>query len=314
MGKASSLVKEHLASIVTVTGFLAACLLVAYILGEAGILDLGFIYREWRTLWGPAWISLVLTMLSFLIGLALATPLGLIRAYGPSIFRRDQLARKARTPTTDNYGAATKGARNLTGRGRKVLLAPAYGLATGYVEAIRGTPFYVQMWIVFYLVSFTWPRLPSLYFIIGLVALTLSTVGYQAEILRAGFQSVGQGQIEAAKAIGMRGRQVLAHVTLPQGLRLVTLPLTNEWIGLFKTSSILNFVAVQELMFQGYDLGSNQGHPIEAFLMVAVMYCAVLIPLGRAVTYLEQRKRIPGLGTSIESRRGSVRRRSRTTL
>jgi len=181
-------------------------------------------------------------------------------------------------------------------------MAPAYGLATAYVEAIRGTPFYVQMWIVFYLISFTTPRLPNLYFVIGLITLTLSTVGYQAEVLRAGFQSVGQGQIEAAKSIGMRGRQIFAHITLPQALRLVVLPLTNEWIGIFKISAVLNFISVQELMYQSYNLGSNQAHPVEAFLMVAVMYCAILIPLSRVLSYVERKKRIPGLGTPLEQR------------
>jgi ABC-type amino acid transport system permease subunit len=311
---ARSLREPSVISIVSIGGFLLVTILIVYLLGSAGILNLGFMYREWGTLAGPAWISLVLTIVSFVLGLALAMPLGLVRAYGPTIFLRKRLGKRKLESRRKGEAPVLVAKPSWPTRVRKVLLAPAYGLATGYVEGIRGTPFYVQMWIVFYLISFTWPRLPSLYFVIGLVALTISTVGYQAEILRAGFQSVNQGQIEAAKSIGMRGRQVFVHVTLPQALRLVSLPLANEWIGLFKTSSILNFVSVQELMFQAYELGSNMAHPIEAFVMVAVTYCAILIPLGRIVTYFERKRRIPGLGTPTELTRVSGRGRYRTAL
>lgn len=307
-----SIIKRHGPSALTVGGLVAAVALVIVLLGVAGILELDFLVQNWGTLWGPALTSLELTMASFLLGFALAIPLGLVRAYAPVMFRRGRGPRIPEASHPASFGSNTKGHPSHGGAVRKALIAPAYGVATGYVEAIRGTPFYVQMWIVFYVVSFMWPRLPNLFFVIGLVALTLSTVGYQAEVLRAGFQSVGQGQIEAAKSIGMRGRQILAHITLPQALRLVVLPLTNEWIGLFKTSAILNFISVQELMFQAYELGSNKAHPIEAFLMVAVMYCAILIPLSRILTYIENKKRIPGLGSPVEQPR-LARRRTRVT-
>jgi len=311
----SSAVKAHNLSALAVGGFLGTCILLTFLLGTAGVLELGFIYTNWGTLWGPAWTSLVLTVTSFLLGLALATPLGVVRAYAPAIFRRTREEKKAGASRAGRRRAVgERSSRRARGTIRKALLAPAYGLATGYIEAIRGTPFYVQMWIVFYLISLIWPRLPNLFFIIGLVALTLSTVGYQAEVLRAGFQSVGQGQIDAAKAVGMRGRQIFAHVTLPQGLRLVVLPLTNEWIGLFKTTSILNFISVQELMFQAQELGGPQAHPIEAFLMVAVMYFAILMPLSRVVTYIERKKRIPGLGTPMDVTRAAARRRAGVTV
>lgn len=304
----ASVIKRHALSALTVGGFLGAVVLFIILLGAAGILELGFVANNWGTLWGPALTSLELTMASFLLGFALAIPLGVVRAYVPGMFRRGPKPGKAEPDGPVPTGANSRGDPSRGGTVRRALLAPAYGVATGYVEAIRGTPFYVQMWIVFYLISFTAPRLPNLFFVIGLVTLTLSTVGYQAEVLRAGFQSVGQGQIEAAKSIGMRGRQVFAHITLPQALRLVVLPLTNEWIGLFKISAVLNFISVQELMFQAGELGSNQAHPIEAFLMVAVMYCAILIPLSRILTYIENKKRIPGLGSAVEQPRLAGRR------
>jgi ABC-type amino acid transport system permease subunit len=306
-----AMIRRHGPSALAVGGLVGAVVLVIVLLGVTGVLDLDFVVQNWGTLWGPALTSLELTMASFLLGFALAIPLGLVRAYVPVMFRRAPKPIVAGPSVPAQLRANSRRRPSPRGALRKALLAPAYGLATGYVEAIRGTPFYVQMWVVFYLVSFTWPRLPNLFFVIGVIVLTLSTVGYQTEVLRAGFQSVGQGQIEAAKSIGMRGRQILAHITLPQALRLVVLPLTNEWIGLFKISAILNFISVRELMFQAYDLGSNKAHPIEAFLMVAVMYCAILIPLSRILTYVENKKRIPGLGGPVEQPR---RARQRTPV
>src|SRR2546425_680659 len=130
------------------------------------------------------------------------------------------------------------------------------------------------------------------------LALTLNTLGYQSEVFRAGFQSVNQAQIEAAKAVGMRPRQAFVHVTLPQGLRLITLPLVNEWVALFKASALLGLVAVPELNWAAGYLGSgSRGHPIEAFIMVSAVYLAIIIPLSKAVGYWERTRRIPGLGT-----------------
>jgi len=257
---------------------------------------------NWGSLWQPTLLSLFLTITSFVLGFAIAMPIGLVRAYGPVILRKSGRRKSISIPRQEarrSDGATHGGQMHHRSSLAKALVAPAYGVATGYVEGIRGTPFYVQMYLIFYFSTFAWAKLPQLFIIVGLLALTVSTVGYQAEVFRAAFQSVGQGQIEAAKAMGMRGRQVFWHVTLPQGLRLVVLPLTNEWIGLFKVTSILSFIAIEELLFQAYHLGSILAHPIEAFIMVSIVYLIILIPLSRIVTYVERRKRIPGLGTPI---------------
>jgi ABC-type amino acid transport system permease subunit len=295
-------IREYRRSIAGLFGLLAFLIVVITLLGSVGVLDLNFIATRWNTMYGPALLSLFLTNASFFIGFAAAIPLGLTRAYGPTILRRA----RGRPTETLSYARAKElyGSRKalwvVAGRKiRKALFAPAYGFATGYTEAMRGTPFYVQIWIVFYLFIFAWPTLPGLYIIIGLVALTLNTAGYQAEVLRAGFQSVGQGQIEAAKAIGMRASKVFLHITLPQALRLIILPLTNEWVSLFKASAIVSFIAVVELFYQSEQLGVNQGHPIEAFLLIAMMYLVINIPLSKALSYIERKKRIPGLGTAF---------------
>jgi polar amino acid transport system permease protein len=280
-GTAAERVRFHWRPIVAFTATVAAGVVLVLVLGSAGVIDLAFMGRNWGLLRDPMILSLGLTTVAFVIGLLLAIPMGALRAHGRK--RTGSLGRRragGRLPRVARRGAFLFG----------------LGGATGYVEGLRGTPFYVQMWIVYYIAIFSWPRFTYVYLLAGLLALTLNTIAYQAEVFRAGFQSVGQGQVDAARAIGMRNLQVFRSVTFPQGLRLVTLPLVNEWISLFKVSSVLSFITIQELTFEANHLGSNLGHPIEAFLMVAIVYLAITIPLSRVTSYVERKRRIPGLG------------------
>ncbi len=250
-------------------------LAVIGILAITSIVNVAFIVARWPTAYipfwtAPLWNSLILTVVAYGLGFIAAIGLGFARAYG-------------------------------AGKTRNKVATIFYAPVTAYVDAIRGTPFFVQIWLIFFFVDFTWPQLNMLgrdvYFWAGLLALTLNTIGYQTEVFRGGFQSVAQGQIEAAKAIGLRGPQVFRHITLPQGLRLVVLPLTNEFISLFKASSIVSYIAVYELFHWSQDLGQTFGHPIEGFLMISLYFLLINIPLSRGVTYIEQKYRVSGLGS-----------------
>ena len=316
---ASTLVAQALRasarSIVAVVGLLVGVFIVFIGLGLVDVYNLGFIEVTLPSGLGPAATSLIFTNVSFVIGLLCAIPLGLIRAYGPGILRRRKATAAALLPyarAKELYGTGKAvrvvAAQNL----KRVFVAPAYGFASGYVEAMRGTPFLVQMFIVFNIMILVAPRMEFLgwnvFYWAGLIALILNTAGYQAEVFRAGFQSVGQGQIEAAKAIGLRGGQVFTRITLPQSVRLIILPLTNEWISLFKASTILSYITIVELFFWARDVALG-GHGVEGFIMLAVFYLAINVPLGRAISYIEHRRRIPGLGTQVleeTSRRRTV--------
>lgn len=298
----TQLASDYWQSLLSFVGAIVAGAVVVLALAFVGIVDLSFMNRNWGTFAQPVLTALLLTNASFFLGFFGAMPVGLVRAYGPGILRRRGRAAEA-TSTPDGGTEAPRRPRRVL---KKVAVAPAYGFCTGYVEGIRGTPFYVQMFIVYYFVLFTWPKLPQVFLWTALLGLTINTLGYQAEVLRGGFQAVGQGQIEAAKAMGLRGRQIFAWVTFPQAIRLVFLPMTNEWIGLFKATSILTFFSIVEPMFQAFELGSSLGHPIEAFVMVSVVYLVIIVPVSRVLTYLEVRRRIPGLGTptTLAPRRG----------
>lgn len=258
-------------SVIVILIALALLITLAYV----GVINGVFILQRWPTAYlpfwtGPLWNSLFLTIASYFLGFVAAIGFGLVRAYG---------AGKTRNPIAFIF----------------------YAPVTGYVHAIRGTPFFVQLWLVYFAVIFAAPRFSLLgwnvYFWAALVALTLNTIGYQAEVFRGGFQSVGQGQIEAAKALGLSGTQIFFQITLPQGLRLIQLPLTNEFVSLFKASTIASYISVYELFVWAENLGVRFGHPIEGFLMISLYYLIINIPLSRGMTYLERRYRIPGLGT-----------------
>lgn len=269
-------------------GTLAAAVLgLFWYLGARRAIDLAFILRYLPSALGPAETSLELTTISFALGFFLALPLGILRAHPP------------RRPSGSAYALANRSPRER----EWWALWPFYGFASGYVAAVRGTPFLVQVFLVYYLVIFLDPRFYFLGlgapFWAGLLALTINTTGYQAEALRGGFQSVDRAQVDAARAVGLTSWQVFWHVTFPQGLRLVMLPLANEWISNFKTSAILSYIAIYELFswartYVAYELA----RPLEAFVMIAIIYLCINVTLGRTVAWLEVRHRIRGLGSS----------------
>src|SRR3972149_1222841 len=149
---------------------LEMALVFVCLLGLMGVVDLAFLGGHWTSFGGPAVISVGLTTVAFATGFALAVPMGALRAHGPRGFGARTRLRGA--------GRAGRGVRN-------ALVAGGYVSATGYVEGLRGTPIYVQMWIVFYVAIFTWPTFDYVYLLAGYLALTLNTVAYQAEGVRA---------------------------------------------------------------------------------------------------------------------------------
>lgn len=291
----------------------AGAVAVFLALGAGGAYSLTVIYDYLPTAAGPAVTALEVTTLSFGIGFFLALPLASIRAHPPH---------RAPAPLVRPAGSATPrfpasrapadpdALRSRARRTAEALVGglrwPAYAFASGYVAAVRGTPALVQVFLTFYAIIFTVPRLEFLGvgapFWAGLIALTINTTAYQSEALRAGLQSVAASQIEAATALGLDRRQVFGKVVLPQALRLVTLPLTNEWISNFKTSAILEYIAVVELFYWARtDIAYGISRPAEAFVMLAIIYLVINVTLSRAVAFVERRRRIRGLGRDVGS-------------
>lgn len=173
---------------------------------------------------------------------------------------------------------------------------PIYWLATVYINFFRGTPILVQLFIVYY-------GLPSMGmdfspFVAGVLALGLNTSAYQAEYFRGAIQSLPAGQMLAARSIGMSRAVALRWIVLPQALRLVIPPWSNELILMLKYSSIVFFATVTDLMGAGRIIAGETFRYFEVFIIVALMYLAIVLLLSTGLRWLEARLRVPGLGGS----------------
>jgi len=169
-----------------------------------------------------------------------------------------------------------------------------YGLCSVYVNFFRGTPILVQLFLVYYGLPSIGIRFDG--FTAGVLAFGLNTAAYQAEYFRGAIQSLPSGQMMAARSIGMTPWQSLRHIVLPQALRLVIPPWSNELILMLKYSSIIFFVTVRDLMGEARILAGDTFRYFEIFIVVALMYLAVVLVITWGLRLLEQRIHVPGLG------------------
>ncbi len=171
---------------------------------------------------------------------------------------------------------------------------PVYWLATVYINFFRGTPILVQLFLVYYGLPSLGIRLEP--FVAGVLALGLNTSAYQAEYFRGAIQSLPAGQMLAARSIGMTRLTALRWIVLPQALRLVIPPWSNELILMLKYSSIVFFATVTDLMGAGRIIASETFRYFEVFIVVALMYLAIVLLLSWSLRRLETHLRVPGLG------------------
>lgn len=165
--------------------------------------------------------------------------------------------------------------------------APVRWLVIAYVDFIRGTPLLIQIFLVYFALPVIGITLPE--FWAGVIALSLNAAGFIAEIVRAGIGAVEKGQTEAARSIGMRHHQVLFHVLLPQSLRAVVPPATNELISLVKGSALLSVISVYELTRAGQAIIAVHFAPFEIFLLIALFYYLTISALAWLSRWLERR-------------------------
>jgi polar amino acid transport system permease protein len=156
-----------------------------------------------------------------------------------------------------------------------------------YVYFVRGTPALVQIFLIY----FALPRigLELSPFASGVVALAFNSGGFISEIVRAGLQSVDAGQTEAALSIGMTDRQSILFILLPQSLRRITPPLTNELITLVKSSSLLSVISIAELTRSAQVIIAERFTPFELYAELAVFYLVIISALAWFSEYLERR-------------------------
>jgi polar amino acid transport system permease protein len=165
--------------------------------------------------------------------------------------------------------------------------APARWVVTAYVDFIRGTPLLIQIFLVYFALPVIGINLPE--FWAGVIALGLNAAGFIAEVVRAGVGAVEKGQSEAARSIGMRHGQILFHILLPQSLRSVVPPATNELISLVKGSALLSVISVYELTRAGQAIISVHFAPFEIYLLIALYYYATISLLAWFSRWIERK-------------------------
>ena len=158
--------------------------------------------------------------------------------------------------------------------------------ATIYVEIFQNTPALVQLFWFFYVVPIVTGIQPDV-FVSAAVALSCNSGAYLGEVFRAGIQSIGRGQWEAARAIGIRPRAILWHVILPQAVRRMLPAFTNRAIEVVKTTSLASTLAYGELLYQGSAISNETYRPIETYALVALTYVVVLSAASQLARTLE---------------------------
>ncbi len=164
-----------------------------------------------------------------------------------------------------------------------------------YVEFLRGTPLLLQLYFVFYLLSMitanylgiTLPNNPILY---GIFGLAINYSAYEAENYRAGLLAIPRGQMEAALALGMNPLTALRVVIVPQAVRVVIPPVTNDFIALFKDTSVCSVILITELTRKYNELYNfNRDYIIQLAFITAGLYLVMSYPLAIVARVLEKR-------------------------
>lgn len=211
--------------------------------------------------------TLYLTLVALALGVLLGLPAALGRVYGPRWLRT---------------------------------------LAIAYIELFRGTPLLVQLFVVYYglpeigsLFGFhgagiTLDRLPAAFITLG-----LNSGAYQAEYFRGAIQSVGEGQMTAARALGMSKIQAIRYIILPQALRLAIPAWSNEAVSMIKYTAVVFLIAVPDIMGKAKILAGRYFNPIEIYLTVALIYLVLVAIATWLVRTIEKRLELPSLAVEV---------------
>lgn len=177
--------------------------------------------------------------------------------------------------------------------GLLVALGRLYGprwlrpLLAAYVEFLRGTPVMLQLYFVFFFLPEIGINVPA--FWTGILGLAINYSAYESEIYRAGLQAVPPGQMEAALSLGMSRPLALRRIVVPQAVRIVIPPVVNDFIALFKDTSVCSVVTLVELTKRFSVLSQSTQATVELMLLTAALYMMMSTPLTLVSARLEKR-------------------------
>lgn len=163
---------------------------------------------------------------------------------------------------------------------------PARYLMVFYIDIFRAAPMLVVLMLIYFALPFVGIRLSS--WTCAILAFTIVMAAYMAEVFRSGIESIPRGQFEAAAALGLSFIVTLRKVVLPQAIRIVIPPTTNNCVSMFKDTSLASTVALAELMKEGLDAQALYANPTP-LIGAALIYIAFLWPMVRLVSLLEKK-------------------------
>ena len=163
--------------------------------------------------------------------------------------------------------------------------------SVAYIEFLRAMPIMILLvWIYYCLPIIMGIKLGGM--ASSIIALTVYSSAFYAEIFRAGIQSIEKGQLDAAKAVGMTPFLSFRRIILPQAFRRTLPPFISQCILVFKNTTLCYALAVPEILYQGESLSMDTFRPLEILTVIAVVFVLIVIPITLVVNILEKRRLI----------------------
>ena len=218
--------------------------------------------NRWMFLWQGLEVTLVLTVLSLILGSIIGVVIALMRTSKFNLFRNSK-------------------------NGKLVNFNPFAFLAKIYVDIIRGTPLLVQLLIMYYVVFGSYQFIPKIF--IATIAFGINSGAYIAEIIRGGIESVDKGQTEAARSLGFSNWQAMRLVVLPQALRNSLPSLISEFIALLKETSIVGWIGLSDIMRGADNIRFETSTAFQSLFAAALIYLGLTAIFTRIMSKVERK-------------------------
>ena len=218
--------------------------------------------NRWLFLWQGLEVTLVLTVLSLILGSIIGVLIALMRTSKFNLFRNSK-------------------------NGKLVDFNPFAFLAKIYVDIIRGTPLLVQLLIMYYVVFGSYQFMPKIF--IATIAFGINSGAYIAEIIRGGIESVDKGQTEAARSLGFSNWQAMQLVILPQALRNSLPSLISEFIALLKETSIVGWIGLSDIMRGADNIRFETSTAFQSLFAAALIYLGLTAIFTRIMSRVERK-------------------------
>ncbi|MDF7682236.1 ABC transporter substrate-binding protein/permease [Lactobacillus sp. ESL0679] len=160
----------------------------------------------------------------------------------------------------------------------------AHSIATAYIEFVRGTPLMVQLLFIYFGLGLV-VNIPAL--LSGIIAVSLNSASYVAEVIRSGINSIAPGQTEASRSLGMSRTETMRYVIMPQAMKNIWPALGNEFVSLIKESSIVSVIGVKDLIYQSRIVQADTYRGVMPLVITMILYFIITFGLSSLMKVFE---------------------------